>query len=120
MRVKRRPLLALTRELLPHDRTFTISEVVELLSQGEPDRTVYSATVRTFFVRFEEQGLIHRVRRCKGRVLWATVDSGVPDCPYGALPKRTTPRGPRGRRHRKFSMCYFARYATIKTHDPIN
>jgi hypothetical protein len=86
MRVKRRPLLALTRELLPHDRTFTISEVVELLSQGEPDRTVYSATVRTFFVRFEEQGLIHRVRRCKGRVLWATADSGVPESPYGALP----------------------------------
>jgi len=86
MRAKRRPLIELTRELLPHDRAFTISEVVERLGEAEPDRTIYVATVRTFFVRFEEQGLIRRVRRRKGRVLWATADSGVPDSPYGALP----------------------------------
>jgi hypothetical protein len=86
MRAKRKPLIELTRELLPHDRAFTISEVVELLGHAEPDRTIYIATVRTFFVRLEEQGLIRRVRRRKGRVLWATADSGVPDSPYGAMP----------------------------------
>src|ERR1700690_830435 len=49
MRAKRRPLIELTRELLPHDRAFTISEVVERLGEAQPDRTIYVATVRTFF-----------------------------------------------------------------------
>jgi hypothetical protein len=81
-----KPIWVLIRDLIPKDRMFTIGDVVELMQEAEPDRSFNVPTINVEFRRLEKQGLVRRVRRVVGNVLWAATEANVPDTPYGAKP----------------------------------
>lgn len=83
---KAQPVLELICALIP-DRAFTVGEMVEMLRDAAPDRTFNVPTIRTFFPRLAEQGIIRKVSRSVGgQVLWAAADSDVDENPYRAMP----------------------------------
>ncbi|MCI0379107.1 MAG: hypothetical protein L0215_15975 [Gemmataceae bacterium] len=84
IQTKPKPIIEMIADLAPRDRTFTLAEVVALLNQAEPNRKYHVPTIRTFFQRLEKQGMIRRVRRANGNVLWAAAGCRTPDTLYGA------------------------------------
>lgn len=83
---KARPILELICALIP-DRAFTVGEMVEMLRDAHSDRTFNVPTIRTFFPRLAEQGIIRKVSRSVGgQVLWAAVGADVDENPFRAMP----------------------------------
>lgn len=82
-----RPLTKVMAECLPHDRAFTIGDVFELLEAREPDRIFPAGSVRTCLCNLAKQGIIKRVGRNEGSILWAVkgFESGNP---FGAQTMR--------------------------------
>ncbi len=86
IRTKTKPVLKLIRELLPQDRLFTISDILDELRAHDPRRHFNPHSVRTFFPRLVELGEVRRVARngC-GHVLWAVPGLHVEDTEFGAM-----------------------------------
>jgi len=84
---KARPILELICGCLPKDKAFTVGEMVEMLRDAHPDRSFSVPTLRTFFPRLADQGVIHKVSRTSsGQVLWAAVGASVEVSPFRAMP----------------------------------
>jgi len=86
-KAKGQPIMDMIRELLPQDRTFTVSDMVAMMRQREPGRDFNVPTIRTYFPRLTELGTIRKVSRDnKGHVLWAAAGLKAEAGPFGAMP----------------------------------
>jgi hypothetical protein len=80
---KPKALMALLCETIPHDRLFTVAEVIELMAEAEPERHIHVRTVRPYLERLEKRGIVRPVRRGLKGIVWAATDYAAPADPYG-------------------------------------
>ena len=75
---EQRAILALMREMIPKDRTFTMVEMAEMLRERYPDREFKTLTLKHYFHTLSVRGEIKRVAKLAGRqVTWADKDCDV-------------------------------------------
>jgi hypothetical protein len=71
-------MMELFRQVLPHDRTFTLGEVIVLIREANPAKLFRPATVRSMFHRLLDTNEVQRVSKNEdGHVLWAATDFPV-------------------------------------------
>lgn len=80
------PIIEMICDLIPQDRTFTFGEIVEQLQDADPGRDFNVPSLRTFFQKLRDRGIIRRVSKVDGGcVLWAATGHVIPDGPFGAM-----------------------------------
>lgn len=80
------PIIEMICDLIPQDRTFTFGEIVEQLQAVDPGRDFNLPSLRTFFQKLRDRGMIRRVSKVDGGcVLWAAAGFHVTDSPFGAM-----------------------------------
>jgi hypothetical protein len=76
----RQPIIELIADVMPKDKAFTIRDIMEGLRLAHPLREFHEPTVRTFFSRLIEQGMIRKLRKGdRGFILWAAAGSQLAD-----------------------------------------
>lgn len=84
-RAKDRSLAAMVAELLPKDRPYTVADVCDLVYADPLGCQYKENSIRSALPTLAAQGLIHKVGRRSGHVLWASTASKVAACPFGAM-----------------------------------
>jgi hypothetical protein len=79
-RSQQQPVIELLADILPKDRPFTIRDVLGLLRAAHPSREFHEPTIRTFFAKLIDRGMIRRLRKLdKGFIQWAAAGYAAPD-----------------------------------------
>lgn len=75
-------------QIVPHDRTFTVHEIIETLEVVEPERQAKRNTVKTTMHRLADRGKLRRVGKDRKTncVFWATMDCPAEVDPFAAKP----------------------------------
>jgi hypothetical protein len=84
-RARDRTLADMLVEVLPKNRPFTVADACELV-YADPLGCKYKETsIRAQFPVLAGRGLIHKIGRRSGHVLWARNECEVDVCPFGSL-----------------------------------
>jgi hypothetical protein len=84
-RVQDRTLADILRDVMPRNSSFTLADVCEIVFV-EPEGCKYKeASIRAQLPNLARIGIIRKVGRRRGEVLWARPESGIEPCPFGVL-----------------------------------
>jgi hypothetical protein len=76
----------LVRQAIPHDRLFTMPELIKAVKLAQPDRVIHDQTVRAYINTLKKAKEIRAVKRRGAYVFYAAWDYETPPDKFGAKP----------------------------------
>jgi hypothetical protein len=85
IRTRERSLTEILRDALPKDKPFTVADLCQVMYDS-PATCKYKATsIRSQFRVLDQGGVIRKVGRRNGQILWVRADAEIESSPFSAL-----------------------------------